>query len=383
MQRRAVWAAVVLLVGLSAKELAAPAWAGDLSGEARVEKKPFGKMPEGKEVDQYILTNARGMQARVITYGAILTELRVPDRNGKLGNVVLGFDNLNDYLAGHPFFGATVGRYANRIAGARFTLDGQEYKLAANDGRNSLHGGKKGFDKALWKAEQVVSTRGVGVELTYHSPDGEEGYPGNLTATVTYMLSLTSNTLHLDYQATTDKATPVNLSNHSYFNLAGPASGDILKHELRLHASRYTPVDDELIPTGEIKPVKDTPLDFNTPHRIGERIAQLQPRPGGYDHNFVLDSDTSSLRRAALVTESTTGRVMEMRTTEPGVQFYTGNFLDGKIKGQGGVVYRKHQAFCLEAQHFPDSINQKNFPSVILRPGKTYRQRTQYKFSTQ
>jgi aldose 1-epimerase len=348
--------------------------------KATLQEMPFGKTPDGTPVELYTLRNANGMTAKVMTYGAILTELDVPDKNGKLGDVVLGFDNLDGYLTRHPYFGATVGRVANRIAKGKFTLDGHEYKLAVNNGPNALHGGLKGFDKVVWKAEPFNAGDSVGVKFIYRSPDGEEGYPGNLATSVTYTLT-DKNELRIDYKAATDKATPVNLSNHSYFNLAGPGSGDILGHELMLAADKYTPVDDTLIPTGEIKPVKGTPLDFTKPETIGARIDQLKGEPGGYDHNFVLNSGGKSLALAARVVEPKTGRVMEMYTTEPGVQFYTGNFLDGSIKGRGGV-YKKHQGFCLEAQHFPDSVNHDNFPSVILRPGKTYTQTTVYKFAT-
>jgi aldose 1-epimerase len=331
-------------------------------------------------VDLYTLTNSSGAVAKVMTYGAILAELDVPDRDGKLGDVVLGFDNLKDYLAGHPYFGATVGRVANRIAKGKFTLDGKEYKLAVNNGPNSLHGGVKGFDKVVWKAEPETLPDGAALKLTYQSKDGEEGYPGNLDVTVVYTLT-NANALRIDYTAKGDKATPVNLTNHTYFNLAGTKSGDILGHELTLFADRYTPTDETLIPTGEIKPVKDTPLDFTKPTRIGERIDQLKGEPVGYDHNYVLNSEGKELALAARVHEAKTGRTMEMYTTEPGVQFYTGNFLDGKQTGRGGVVYKKHAGFCLEAQHFPDSVNHANFPSMILQPGKTYRQTTIYKFT--
>ncbi len=368
-------AAVAAFLGL----FASPSPAAE--NKAMIEKKPFGKTADGKDVDLYVLTNAKGMKAKVITYGAILTELDVPDRDGRLGDVVLGFDDLKGYLGAHPFFGATVGRVANRVAKGRFTLDGKEYKLATNNGPNALHGGLKGFDKKLWQAEQVPADNGVAVKFTYHSPDGEEGYPGDLAATVTYTLT-NNNELRLDYTATTDKATPVNLTNHSYFNLAGQGSGDILGHELTLEAEKYTPVDDTLIPTGKIESVKGTPLDFTTPHKIGERIKEMRGNPGGYDHNFVLNGGGKSLALGARVVEPKSGRVLEMYTTEPGVQFYTGNFLDGSNKGKGGAVYNKHAGFCLEAQHFPDSVNHPNFPSMILRPGQTYKQTTVYKFST-
>jgi aldose 1-epimerase len=313
------------------------------------------------------------MKAKIMTYGTIVTELWTPDRNGKLDDVVLGFDNLEDYLKGHPFFGAIAGRVANRIARGRFTLDGQEYKLAINNGPNALHGGLKGFDKAVWKAEVV----GNGIKFTYLSKDGEEGYPGNLTAVVTYELT-DKNELKIQYEATTDKATPVNLTNHSYFNLMGITPDDILGHQLMIAADKFTPADDTLIPTGEIKSVKGTPFDFTSPMTIGSRIDQVK---GGYDVNFVLRGGGKSLALAVRAQEPKTGRVMEMYTTEPGVQFYTGNFLDGSLKGVGGVVYQKHHGFCLEAQHFPDSVNHPDFPSVILRPGQTYTQTTVYKFS--
>ena len=339
----------------------------------------FGKTPEGVPVDLYVLTNGK-MTAKVMTYGAILTELQVPDRNGKLADVVLGFDSLDGYLAGHPFFGATTGRVANRVAKGRFTLDGTEYKLAINNGPNSLHGGLKGFDKKVWKAADASGQAGPAVKMTYTSPDGEEGYPGNLAVSVTYTVT-PDNELKIDYEATTDKATPINLTNHSYFNLAGPASGPILDHELMLAADQYTAADDTLIPTGEIKSVTGTPLDFTKPTPIGARFDQLSGDPRGYDHNYVLRGHGKTPALGARVYEPGSGRVLEMFTTEPGVQLYTANFLDGSVKGKGGVAYRKHQGFCLEAQHFPDSINHANFPSTVLRPGEKYTQSTIYKFS--
>jgi len=350
--------------------------------KASVKKEAFGKTADGIAVDQYILTNAAGMTAKIITYGAILTELDVPDRSGTLGDVVLGFDNLKDYLERNPHFGSTVGRVANRIAKGKFTLDGKEYTLAINNGPNSLHGGLKGFDKVVWKAEPKPAPTGAAVELSYLSKDGEEGYPGNLSVTVVYTLT-DDNALRIDYTAKTDKATPVNLTNHTYFNLDGAKSGDILDHELMIVADKYTPTDNTLIPTGEIKTVKDTPLDFTQPRRIGARIDQLKDYPGGgYDHNFVLGSGvTDEPKLAVRVRAPKTGRIMEMYTTEPGVQLYTGNFLDGKLTGRGGVVYKKHAGFCLEAQHFPDAVHHDNFPSIILKPGETYRQTTIYKFS--
>lgn len=354
------------------------------SAEPGVRKAPFGKLPDGTEVDLYTLTNARGMVAKVATYGGIVTELHVPDRNGKLGDVVLGFDNLEAYVKGHPYFGCITGRVANRIANGKFTLDGKEYTLAVNNGPNHLHGGIKGFDKAVWAARILPNSETrPGVELTYTSPDGEEGYPGNLKVTVRYILT-PNNALRIEYEAATDKPTIVNLTNHSYFNLAG--KGDVLEHELRLFASRYTPTDTNLIPTGELKPVAGTPMDFTTPAKIGARIAQTGGDPTGYDHNYVIDRQAGGganrPARAAEVYEPTTGRVLSMRTTEPGVQLYTGNFLDGSLTGKGGVVYGKHAGFCLEAQKFPNAINTPGFPSVVLRPGETYRQVTVYAFTT-
>ena len=350
-----------------------------------VAKAEFGKTPDGKEVDLYTLTNAHGMKAKIITYGGIITELDAPDRDGKMGDVVLGFDNLKSYLAGSPYFGALIGRVANRIAKGRFTLDGKEYKLFINNGPNALHGGEKGFDKVVWKAEPANTQDGPALKLTYLSPSGEEGYPGNLTVHVTYTLT-NDNELRIDYSATTDKATPVNLTNHSYFNLGGPGSGDILGHEVMIAADKYTPVDATMIPTGEIKPLRGTPLDFRKPTTIGARIDELKPdaataNPGGYDHNYVLRGGDKEPALAASVHDPKTGRTMEVYTTEPGLQFYTGNFLDGTLKGKNGVVYKKHQAFCMEADHFPDSVNHPDFPSTILEPGKTYTQTTVYKFS--
>jgi aldose 1-epimerase len=307
----------------------------------------------------------------------------VPDRSGKPGNIVLGFDRLEPYLAGVPYFGSTIGRVGNRIAKGTFRLNGKTYKLATNNGPNHLHGGLKGFDKVVWKAE--VAAAGATVRFSYHSPDGEEGYPGNLDVAVAYTLT-DANELHLDYTATTDKATPVNLTNHSYFNLAGEGSGGILDHVLAIYADQLTPVDDTLIPTGKLAAVKGTVFDFTTPTAIGARIAKVPIAPPvGYDHNYVLrprgNMAGSGLTLAARVTEPTSGRVMEVRTTEPGIQFYSGNFLDGTIKNRKGVPYEKHAAFCLETQHYPDSVNHPNFPSTILEPGRTYRTTTVYAFS--
>lgn len=345
-----------------------------------VVKTEFGKLADGTTVDLYTLTNAHGLVAKISTYGAILTELHVPDKSGTMGDVVLGFDNLDAYLKGHPYFGSTVGRVANRVAKGKFTLNRKEYTLAVNNGPNALHGGLKGFDKQVWKAKPVRRKDGPAVQLTYHSPDGEEGYPGNLDITVVYTLTH-QNALRIDYTATTDKDTPVNLTNHSYFNLAG--QGEVLGTILMLNADRYTPTDETLIPTGELKEVAGTPMDFRTPHAIGDHLQELTGDPKGYDHNYVINGGGRTLTLAAKAVEPTTGRVLEMATTEPGVQFYTGNFLDGTLTGKGGMVYKQHDAFCLEAQHYPDSVNHPTFPSVILKPGQTYKQHTEYRFSVQ
>ena len=344
---------------------------------AQARKSSFGKLPDGRAADLYTLTNANGLVAKVTNYGTIITELQVPDRQGNLGDVVLGFDEFSPYLKEHPFFGATVGRVANRIAKGRFTLDGKTYSLAVNNGPNHLHGGLRGFDKMLWKAEPLV---GAAVRFSYISADGEEGYPGTLAVTVTMTLT-DANELRLDYSATTDKPTPINLTNHSFFNLAG--AGSALGHELMIAADHYTPADATLIPTGEIKPVKGTPLDFTTPQPIGVRFPQLHNNPVGYDTNYVLNARGKSLALAARVREPASGRVMEVHTTQPGVQLYTANYLDGSLTGKRGMVYQRHDAFCLETQHFPDSVNHPDFPSVILRPGQAYRHITIFKFSNQ
>ncbi len=351
----------------------------DTTNNMALEEKVFGRMPDGTPAKIYTLRNRNGMVARITEYGAILTELHVPNRHGTTGNVVLGFDNLDRYLKGHPFFGATAGRVANRIANGTFMLGGKEYVLAKNNGPNHLHGGLKGFDKKLWQSKALPATdHEVAVEMRCFSPDGEEGYPGNLTLTVAYTLT-DKNELRIVYKATTDKATPVNFTNHSYFNLAG--SGEILGHELRLNADRYTPVDDGLIPTGEIKSVKGTALDFLKQTAIGARYKETGLPTPGYDHNFVLNHGGKSLDIAARVYEPKSGRVLEVLTTEPGIQLYTANYLDGTITGVGGVQYPRFGGLCLETQHFPDSINQPNFPSVLLRPGETFRSTTVYRFS--
>lgn len=341
-----------------------------------------------KPVDVYALTNANGMEVKILTYGGIVQAIDVPDRHGRMANVVLGFANLDDYVKRSPYFGCISGRYANRIARGTFMLAGKRYFLALNNGTNALHGGVKGFDKQIWAAEEVNSAEGVGVKLTYTSKDGEEGYPGTLDTTVTYTLT-NDNSLKIDYLATTDAPTVVNLTNHSYFNLAGEGSGSILDHVLQLNAANYTPTDKTAIPTGEIAPVTGTAFDFTTPHEIGERFRDGNDKQivigHGYDHNYVLDRpspDDKSLIVAATVTEPTSGRKLEISTTEPGIQFYSGNFLDGTLVGTSGKVYRQSDGFALETQHFPDSPNQPDWPTTELKPGQQYQTATIYKFST-
>jgi len=338
----------------------------------------FGRTKDGQAVELYTLTNAKGMVAKVMTYGATLTELHVPDRNGQTADVVLGFNDFAKYEAGHPFFGSTAGRVANRVGKGRFTLDGKEYKLFVNNGPNSLHGGKVGFDKKVWDAQAVNSAAGPGVKLHYISPDGEEGYPGRLDTTVVYTLT-NNNELKIEYTAKTDKPTIVNLTNHSYFNLAGDGNGTIRDHVLLLNADKYTVFDATQIPTGEIKSVKDTPLDFTSATPIGKRIDEI----GGYDHNFVLNGRTGETKLCAKVREPNSGRVMTITTDQPGVQLYTANGLDGSITGKSGKPYEKYGAFCLETQHYPDSINHPDFPSVVLRPGQTYHTVTTHRFTTE
>ncbi|HVA44872.1 MAG TPA: aldose epimerase family protein [Pirellulales bacterium] len=353
---------------------------GAAEGKMSVSKSPFGSLPDGRQVDQFTLTNDHGLTVKIINYGAILTSVRVPDKNGKPGEVTLGFDTLAPYLAGHPYFGATCGRVANRIAKGRFTLDGVEYKLATNNGPNHLHGGLKGFDKALWTAEPIDKPGAVGVRLSHVSPDGDEGYPGKLSVTVAYTLT-DKNELKIDYTATTDKATPINLTNHTYWNLADGGKSDVLGHVLEIHADRYVPVDANLIPTGELKSVKGTPMDFTKPMEIGSRMDRVPGEPKGYDHCYVLNQEPpGALTLAARLREPASGRVMEIYTTEPAIQLYTGNFLDASIQSRG-AVYRQHHAFCLEAEHYPDAINQPKFPSTVLKPGETYRQTTVHTFS--
>ena len=340
-------------------------------------------MPDGVQVDVLTLRNASGMEVRAITYGAIITSIKVPDRTGQLGDVALGFNSLDGYLKGHPFFGAIVGRYGNRIGGARFTLDGTEYPLAKNNGPNHLHGGVKGFDKFVWDAQAIAGRSAVAFSRT--SPDGEEGYPGALKVSVSYELT-DRNEIVVDYLATTDKPTHVNLTQHTYFNLAGESSGEMLGHQLRINGDRYTPVDDTLIPTGELAAVEGTPFDFRTPALIGARIdgSHQQLKFGrGYDHNWVLNRSGDGLQLAARVVEPTTGRTLEVSTTEPGMQFYAGNFLDGTLTGKSGRVYGRRSGFCLETQHYPDSPNKPSFPSTILRPGQEYRSKTVFTFGVE
>jgi aldose 1-epimerase len=347
---------------------------------ADVTKQSFGTA-DGQNVDLYTLTNAHGLEAKITNYGGIVVSLRVPDRRGAFDDVVLGFDNLAAYLKSTPYFGALIGRYGNRIGKGRFTLNSVEYKLAINNGENSLHGGVKGFDKVVWNARSRKTMNGPALELTYLSRDGEEGYPGNLSVKVIYTLT-NHDELRIDYFATTDKDTVINLTHHSYFNLAGQGNGDILNHRLTIAANHFTPVDAGLIPTGEFRDVKGTPFDFMHATTIGARINQDDEQlklGNGYDHNFVLNGKTGQLQQVATVVENTTGRMMEVWTTEPGMQFYTGNFLDGTLRKRG-KVYQRRFGFCLETQHYPDSPNKPNFPSTVLRKGQRYRSTTSYRF---
>lgn len=349
-----------------------------------VERAMFGATATGDTVEVFTLANGRGLTLQAMTYGGIITSLKTPDRHGEVADIVLGFDRLQPYLDGTPYFGAIIGRYANRIGGAKFELDGEIYRLAANDGPNHLHGGARGFDKVLWDSEPFHTDTTAGVVFRYTSPAGEEGYPGTLQTQVKYTLNL-RNELRVEYRASTDQATPVNLTQHSYFNLAGQDSGDILGHELILNADAFTPVDADLIPTGEIAPVEGTPFDFRIPHAIGDRIQADHPQigfGGGYDHNWVLRQAPAEdeMTVAARVREPVSGRTLEILTTEPGIQFYSGNFLDGTLTGKGGAIYRRRSGFCLETQHFPDSPNKPDFPSTILRPGEEYRTITVFRF---
>lgn len=343
---------------------------------------PFGKTQDGQEITRHTLTNVPGLKVKLVSYGATLVAVEMADRAGKVANITLSFPTLEGYLQRHPYFGSTVGRYGNRIAGGKFTLDGQTYKLATNNGPNHLHGGLKGFDAVVWKAEPVKAEDLVGVKFSYTSPDGDEGYPGKLSITTTYTLN-NKNELRIDYAATTDKPTVVNLTNHAYWNLAGAGSGDILKQVLTVTADKYLPIDATSIPTGVLAPVSGTPFDFTTPHAIGERNGELKKEPHqtkGYDHCFALRGQAGKLELAARATDPASGRTMEVLTTEPGIQLYCGNFLGGGA-GEGG--FKQHEAFCLETQHYPDSPNQPEFPSTVLRPGQTYQSTTVHRFSVE
>ena len=364
---------------LGAIALACFAQAPAKKGKPAVTKKDFGKTADGHAVELYTLTNANGMKADIMTYGGTVVSLTAPDRTGKFGDVILGMDDVGAYEKGTAYFGALIGRYGNRIGKAQFALDGKTYKLPANDNGNTLHGGTRGFDKHVWTAKPGTGSE---LELTYVSKDGEEGFPGTLTSKVVYSLT-DKNELKIDYSATTDKTTVVNLTNHTYFNLAGPGEGTILNHEVAINASRFTPVDSGLIPTGELRQVKGTPFDFHNPTAIGARIDQNDEQlkfGKGYDHNWVLDKGAGGLTGAAIVHEPKSGRVMEVWTTEPGLQFYTGNFLDGSLKGKG-KSFPHRGAFCMETQHYPDSPNKSSFPSTTLKPGQTYKTTTIYRFS--
>jgi aldose 1-epimerase len=354
----------------------------DKKGTPEVKKQAFGTTSDGAAVEQYTLTNANGMQAGILTYGGTIASLTAPDRTGKFGDVVLGLDDVAAYQKGTAFFGALIGRYGNRIGHAQFMLEGKAYTLIPNDNGNTLHGGSQGFDKHVWTATPGASPDGQTLELAYISKDGEQGFPGTLTAKVVYTLT-EKNELKIEYSATTDKPTVLNLTNHSYFNLAGQGEGDVLSHEVMIDADRYTPVDDHLIPTGELSPVAGTPFDFTKSTAIGARIEQDNPQikfGKGYDHNWVLNKTGAALTKAAEVHESKTGRIMEVWTTEPALQFYTGNFLDGTLKGKG-KTYPRRGAFCMETQHYPDSPNKPAFPTTELKPGEIYHTTTIYKFS--
>ena len=356
--------------------------------DAAVSRAPFGRLPDGREVELFTMRNAHGIEVRAMTYGAIITSIRTPDRTGQIADITLGFDSLDGYVAGSPYFGAIVGRYANRIADGRFTLDGVTYQLARNNGPNNLHGGVRGFDKVLWTAAPFERDDAVGVTFSYESPDGEEGFPGAVSVRVAYTLTATDE-LIVDFDASTTKATPLNLSQHTYWNLHGDGRGDILDHVLTLDASAFTPVDSTLIPTGNIASVAGTPFDFRRPTAIGSRITEsdAQLRFGrGYDHNWVLDRDrrvggVEALVHAARLEDPSSGRVLDVSTTEPGIQFYSGNFLDGTITGKAGQTYRLRSGLCLETQHFPDSPNHPNFPPSVLRPSERYHSSSVFKFS--
>jgi aldose 1-epimerase len=351
-------------------------------GDTKISRQPFGDTQDGKSVELFTLRNKNRMEAKITNYGGIVVSLLVPDRNGNMGDVVLGYDRLDNYITDNPYFGALIGRYGNRISKGRFTLDGVDYRLAVNDGENHLHGGLKGFDKVVWDAAEAESSEGPALHLKYVSPDGEEGYPGTLLVDVIYTLT-DSNELKIEYSAVSDRPTVANLTHHSYFNLAGEGSGTILDHVLTIEADLFTPVGPGLIPTGELRSVEGTPLDFRKPTRIGERIDagdEQMKLGGGYDHNWVLNKSTNALMQAARVEDRSTGRVMEVLTTEPALQFYSGNFLTGKNVGKKGHPYVYRSGFCLETQHYPDSPNRREFPSTLLDAGKKYSSTTVYRF---
>ncbi len=380
MQRTLRWLSIVSAALVSAGLIGC---ASHPAAREKLSRQVFGHTKEGTPVYLFTLRNAGGAEARICNYGGIVLSLKVPDRNGKMGDVVLGYDQLADYIKETPYFGALIGRYGNRIAKGQFTLDGKQYTLATNNFPNSLHGGVKGFDKVIWNPTFMVSPEGPALKLKYLSHDGEEGYPASLDVTVIYTLT-DDNALRVEYTATTDRDTVINLTQHSYFNLAG--RGDILSHSVMINADRFTPVDATLIPTGELRPVEGTPFDFRRPTAIGARINQddEQLKFGkGYDHNWVINKPMGQLGLMARVTESTSGRALEVLSTEPGLQFYSGNFLDGTLTGKGGWVYQFRNGFCMEPQHYPDSPNKPEFPSVVLKPGDTYRNTIIYKFSVE
>ena len=376
------WAVGLVLMLAAACGPSTPAQQPPSSTVPVVDRATFGALPDGTTVERFTLRNANGVEVVLSSLGAAIHSIRTPDRGGRTADVVLGFDTFDEWTANPPFFGVIVGRYANRIAGGRFSLDGAAYTLATNDGPNHLHGGPRGFDKRVWQAEPLGAESSNAVRFTYKSPDGEEGYPGTLAVSVVYALT-PDNALRLDYTATTDKATVVNLSNHAYFNLAG--AGTVLDQQLQIHADRYTPVDASLIPTGELASVDGTPFDFRELTAIGARIAADHPQiriGGGYDHNFVLNGASGQLRSAARAVDPASGRTLDVQTTEPGVQLYSGNF-GSPIAGRHGEAYPRHGAFCLETQHFPDSPNQPAFPSTVLRPGETFHSTTVFTFGVQ
>ena len=379
---------IIQLITITAAAMVAACFTGcalmSHTPQGTITETSFGKLPDGTSVELYTLRNSHGMEATIMTYGGIVTSLKTPDKHGKFNDVVLGYDNLDGYLKSSPYFGALVGRYGNRIAKGKFSLDGVEYTLATNNVPNALHGGLKGFDKVVWTARPMLTANGPSLILTYVSQNGEEGYPGNLLVTAVYSLT-EDNALRLDYTATTDQKTVVNLTHHSYFNLRG--SGDVLDHVVYINADKFTPVDSTLIPTGELLPVAGTPFDFRKPHTIGARIGNTNNEQivfgGGYDHNWVLNKHTNELSLAASIYEPTSGRTLEVWSTSPGVQFYSGNFLDGSLTGKGGKVYQFRNGFCFEPQHYPDSPNHPAFPTTELKPNETYQNTIIYKFGAQ